>query len=303
MRLSQRQNGISSSMSLCLPPAPATAGLRSRGVAVGPAERESPSAPLRHRRDRASSVPSRSPAARPRSRGTRSWPSLSCHLPRPQRAFEVNLRAFLEHAGDLGEALAETRRHLVSSRRSPVALSRQLSEVADPEAHDRGDCPGSGAHPVPPTKITLLTLPAIDLLHTLSVSPSPRDHPRFAAAARHARLVPVKPRPKTVAWRNCLGLFFYTSFPAMQPLRRGNAVRTVHDIRTRPAPVYRYDRPAHQRGVPRRPSVAAILLEMHRHIIAGAALALAFAISPAFAADTPTSCCDDPTARAAMDRI
>src|SRR3954465_13659154 len=81
-----------------------------------------------------------------------------------------------------------TRCHSVFSLRSPVALSRQLSEVATLRlAIGRPSWVRriSGSLPRFPTKITLFTLPAITALHArITGQPELLDRPKPAAAAR-----------------------------------------------------------------------------------------------------------------------
>src|SRR5262245_58207387 len=80
-----------------------------------------------------------------------------------------------------------TRCHSVRSRRSPVALSRQVSEVATLKlATGRPSFVRriSGSFPRLPTRITLLTLPAMTLSCSLphpsgTLIPSPRPRRRF----------------------------------------------------------------------------------------------------------------------------
>src|SRR5207302_8825807 len=107
-----------------------------------------------------------------------------------------------------------TRCHSVFSLRSPVALSRQLSEVATLKlAIGRPSWVRriSGSLPRFPTRITLFTLPAIAALHSLELLQSLTDpdagrfpsrateHQRslaptlYARRARHAPLGPGYP--------------------------------------------------------------------------------------------------------------
>src|SRR3954451_10736049 len=94
-----------------------------------------------------------------------------------------------------------TRCHSVFSLRSPVALSRQLSEVATFKlAIGRPSWVRriSGSLPRFPTRITLFTLPAIATLrHRISLH---RPGPRAPARARHLPRAPLGP---TLYARRC----------------------------------------------------------------------------------------------------
>src|SRR5947209_15342353 len=91
-----------------------------------------------------------------------------------------------------------TRCHSVFSLRSPVALSRQLSEVATRKLTiGRPSCVRrtSGSAPRLPTRITLLTLPAMTLstlggLESRIALPRTHDDARAFTKIDHPRLAP-----------------------------------------------------------------------------------------------------------------
>ena len=166
-RLSQpAQNGISSSISADLP-APASAGLRPRNARAGGAEvvaavRGAGAARIEHGELRIEAL-----------QHDFGRVALVAVFVRPfarlQRAFEVDLRALLEILlDDLAQTFVEDddAMPLGFFLRSPVALSRQLSEVATRKfAIGRPSWVRriSGSAPRLPMRITLLTLPAMML--------------------------------------------------------------------------------------------------------------------------------------------
>src|SRR5206468_5033333 len=90
-----------------------------------------------------------------------------------------------------------TRCHSVFSLRSPVALSRQLSEVATLRlAIGRPSWVRriSGSLPRFPTRITLFTLPAIAALH------APNHWPNRAGASQRRLAAPVRRPIRSTAW-------------------------------------------------------------------------------------------------------
>src|ERR1700751_5366785 len=90
-----------------------------------------------------------------------------------------------------------TRCHSVFSLRSPVALSRQVSEVATLRlAIGRPSWVRriSGSLPRLPTRMTLFTLPAIAALHSITGRPVAR--PTRSVFANHN---PIADRPYTLA--------------------------------------------------------------------------------------------------------
>src|SRR3954471_960460 len=90
-----------------------------------------------------------------------------------------------------GSEKITTRCHSVFSLRSPVPLSRQVSDVAMLRlAIGRPSCVRriSGSLPRFPTRITLFTLPAIAALHSNSLLNPPGQPPRDEPLSAHGRL-------------------------------------------------------------------------------------------------------------------
>src|ERR1700704_7067385 len=167
---------MSSSMSLLRAPAAATAR---RGALDGPLEPKSPPASPGQK------LPPAPPPLRPSSMVSVelnpcsttsveyfSTPAWSVHLRVCSAPSMYTLAPFFRYCSTIlqsGSLKITTRCHSVFSLRSPVPLSRQVSEVAMLRlAIGRPSCVRriSGSLPRFPTRITLFTLPAIAALHS-----------------------------------------------------------------------------------------------------------------------------------------
>src|SRR3954464_6996455 len=173
------QNGISSSMSLLRAPAPAATGRRGADELAGPPEPKSPDSsgpklppppPLRP----SSMVSVELKPCSTTSVEYFSTPLWSVHLRVCSAPSMYTLAPFFRYCSTIlhsGSEKITTRCHSVFSLRSPVPLSRQLSDVAMLRlAIGRPSCVRriSGSLPRLPTRITLFTLPAIAALHSIS---------------------------------------------------------------------------------------------------------------------------------------
>ena len=134
------QNGISSSMSSRLPPAPAIAGLRSRDARSARPSRSRHCRPLLAASGAIEHRQRRVEALQHDLGRVAVLAVLVLPFARLQRAFEINLRAFLEVLlGDLGEALAEDHDAMPFGLLAPLAgcLVAPAFRGRDPQIDDR----------------------------------------------------------------------------------------------------------------------------------------------------------------------